>query len=88
LARKEAPVDGTVDVAIPVDPRAAAELRDARTRDAVGRLVSRVLERQPRHNVDRLFAAIERLSADAEAKGLTDEILQEELAAHKAERRR
>ena len=80
-------MDTTVDVTIPVDARVAAELRDAPTRNAVGRLVSRVLERQRQQNTDRLFAAIERLSADAEAKGLTDQILQEELAAYNAERR-
>ncbi len=81
-------MDSTVDVTIPVDPRAASELRDARTRDAIGRLVSRVLQRQRREHVEKLFAAIERLGADAEAKGLTDEVLEEELAAYNAERRR
>lgn len=33
----------TVDVTIPVEPEAAAALADARNREAVGRLVSRVL---------------------------------------------
>ncbi len=80
-------MDGTVDVVITVDARAAGELRDARTRDAVGRLVSRVLQRQRESNVKRLFAAIEELAADAEAKGLTDTILEHELAVHNAERR-
>jgi hypothetical protein len=80
-------MDTTVDVTIPVDARAATELRDDRTRDAIGRLVSRVLQRQRQENVERLFAAIERLGADAEAKGLTDDILAEELAAYNAERR-
>lgn len=81
-------MDGTVDVTIPVDARAAGELRDARTRDAIGRLVSRVLQRQRRETLDRLFAAIEQLGTSAEARGLTDEILDEELAAYNAERRR
>jgi len=85
-ARKEVPTD-TIDITIPVDARVAAELRDARTHNAVSRLVSRVLERQRQENTDRLFAAMERLSADAEAKGLTDQILQNELAAYNAERR-
>jgi hypothetical protein len=80
-------MDSTVDVTIPVDARAASELRDARTRDAIGRLVSRVLQRQRREHVEKLFAAIEQLGADAEAKGLTDEVLEEELAAYNAERR-
>ena len=81
-------MDSTVDVTIPVEVRAASELRDARTREAIGRLVSRLLQRQRRENVEKLFAAMERLEADAEAKGLTDEILEEELAAYNAERRR
>ena len=70
-------MDTIVDVTIPLDARAASELRDGRTRDAIGRLVSRVLHRQRQENVERLFAAIERLSADAEAKGLTEDILAE-----------
>jgi hypothetical protein len=81
-------MDSTVDVTIPVEVRAAGELRDARTREAIGRLVSRVLQRQRQENLERLFTALERLGADAEAKGLTDEILEEELAAYNAERRR
>jgi hypothetical protein len=80
-------MDGTVDVTIPVDPRAAGELRDTKTRDAIGRLVSRVLQRQRQETVARLFAAIDRLGAEAEARGLTDSILEEELAAYNAERR-
>lgn len=67
-------MDGTVDVTIPVDPRAAGELRDAKTRDAIGRLVSRVPQRQRRETVARPFAAIDRRGADAETKRLTDSI--------------
>jgi hypothetical protein len=81
-------MDTTVDVTIPVEARAASELRDARTREAIGRLVSRLLDRQRQGNIEQLFAAMERLGADAEANGLTDEILEEELAAYNAERRR
>jgi hypothetical protein len=80
-------VDSTVDVTIPVDVRAATELRDARTREAIGRLVSRVLQRQRQEKLERLFSALERLGADADARGLTDEILEKELAAYNAERR-
>lgn len=36
-------MDETVDVTIPVEPETAAALADARNREAVGRLVSRVL---------------------------------------------
>jgi hypothetical protein len=86
--REEVRMDTTVDVTIPVEARAASELRDARTREAIGRLVSRLLDRQRQGNIEQLFAAMERLGADAEANGLTDEILEEELAAYNAERRR
>ena len=34
----------------------------------------------------RWFEAMERLAADAQAKGLTDEMIDAELVAHKAER--
>jgi hypothetical protein len=84
---KEAPMDGTVDITIPVEPMAAADLNDARKREAMGRLISRVLRREREQNVDLLFAAIERLGSAADATGLTDEILEEELAAYNAERR-
>jgi hypothetical protein len=80
-------MDGTVDITIPVEPMAAAALNDARKREAVGRLVSRVLRREREQNVDLLFTAIERLGSEAEARGLTDEILEQELAAYNAERR-
>jgi hypothetical protein len=66
-------MDDTVKVAIPVDARAAPDLRDQRTREAIGRFVSRVLQLERGKNVESLFSAIERLSADAAAKGLTDE---------------
>jgi hypothetical protein len=39
-------MDNTVDVTIPVEPEAAAALADARNREAVGRLISRVLRPQ------------------------------------------
>jgi hypothetical protein len=35
-------MDSTVDVTIPVEIQAASELRDARTRQVIGRLVSRL----------------------------------------------
>ena len=50
----------------------------------VGRIVSRML--QPA-STERLMDAIARLKADAHARGLTDEIIDEELAAYNAERR-
>ena len=77
---------GMVDVVIPVDAEAAAALSDERKREAVGRIVSRILRPQPDH--DPLVEAMERLGADAQTKGLTNEAIDAELAAHKAERTR
>jgi len=68
---------GVVDVVIPVEAEAAAALTDTRKREAVGRIVSRILRPQPGH--DPLLEAMERLSADAKAKGLTSETLEAEL---------
>lgn len=78
-------MDRTVDVIIPVEPEAAAALADARNREAVGRLVSRVL--RPRSGPSPLAAAIAELKAEARAAGLTDAEIEAELAAYNAERR-
>jgi hypothetical protein len=79
-------MDGTVEVTNPLEPEAAAALADTRKREAVGRIVSRLL--RPGGGEDPLLQAMEKLSADATAKGLTAQILDTELAAHKAERHR
>jgi hypothetical protein len=77
----------TIDVAIPLDEAAALELQhDPLKREALGQLISNWL--RPDGRSERLRAAMDRLAADAQAKGLTEEVLQAELAAHKAERRR
>jgi hypothetical protein len=78
-------MDRTVDVTIPVEPEAAAALADARNREAVGRLVSRVLK--PRSGPSALAQAIAEMKADAMAAGLTDADIDAELAAYNAERR-
>ena len=78
-------MDRTVDVTIPVEPEAAAALADARNREAVGRLVSRVL--RPRSGPNPLAEAIVELKAEARAAGLTDAEIEAELAAYNAERR-
>ena len=74
----------TVPVTIEVDATAAAALDDEATRARIGRLVSRVLRPE---SVERLVDAIDAFSAEAARRGLTDEILEAELAAHNAERR-
>lgn len=60
LGRQEVGMAGTVEVLIPVDAEAAAALTDARKREAVGRIVSRILRPDPDH--DPLLEAMERLS--------------------------
>jgi len=72
----------TVPVTIEVESDIAAALDDPATRARVGRMVSRML--QPR-NVESLFTAIAALKKDAHRRGLTDEIVDEELAAYNAE---
>lgn len=78
-------MDRTVDIIIPVEPEAAAALADARNREAVGRLVSRVL--RPRSGPSPLAEAIAALKAEARSAGLTDTEIEAELAAYNAERR-
>lgn len=73
-----------VEVAIPVEAEAARALADPRKREAVGRVISRLLRPEP--GQDPLLDTMRRLSADAAVKGLTAEILGRELADHKAGR--
>jgi hypothetical protein len=75
-----------VEIVIPVEAEAAAALTDTRKREAVGRIVSRILRPLPDH--DPLLDAMQRLSVDAKGKGLTPETLEAERTAHKAERAR
>jgi hypothetical protein len=76
----------TVDIVIPVEAAAAAALTDERKREAVGRIVSRILRPQPGH--DLLLEVMQQLGAEAKARGLTAETPETELAAHKVERTR
>jgi hypothetical protein len=75
----------TVPVTLDLEPDLAAALADPAIRARLERLVRRTL--RPAAGVERLFAAMDALSDDARRRGLTDEILQEELAAYNAERR-
>jgi hypothetical protein len=86
LCVQEAAMVGIVEVLIPVEAAAAVALNDERKREAIGRIVSRILQPRPDH--DPLLEAMERFGTDAKAKGLTNETLAAELAAHKAERTR
>ena len=75
---------GTVPVTIDVEPDVAAALDDPATRARIGRMVSRMLRPV---GVEQLFDAMHALSDEARRRGLTDEILEEELAAYNAEGR-
>ena len=81
----EVHMEKTVDVTIPVEPEVAAALADARNREAVGRLVSRVL--RPRAGPSPLAQAIAEFKSHARAAGLTDADIDAELAAYNAEPR-
>jgi hypothetical protein len=83
-ANAEAAMDEVVTIEIEVARETAQALRDPRRRQAVGRLVDRMVRAKP--GEDPLLEAMGRLGADAKAKGLTPEVLEAELAAHKAER--
>jgi hypothetical protein len=75
----------TVEVIIHVAPETAAVLAAPEARARLERLVEHTF-RPNGAEVERLFAAIDALKADAHARGLTDELVEAELAAHKAER--
>jgi hypothetical protein len=78
-------MEKTVDVTIPVEPAAAEALTDARNRDAVGRLVSRVLS--PHSGPNPLAQAIAEIKAEIRKAGLTDSDIDAELAVYNAQRR-
>ena len=71
-------------IEIPVEPETAAALMDARRREAVGRLVDRLV--RPGAD-DPLVALFERTAAEAKNAGLTEAGIEAELAAYNAERR-
>jgi hypothetical protein len=78
-------MDNTVDVTIPVEPEAAAALADTRNREAVGRLISRILS--PRPGPSPLAQAIAELKAEVKAAGLSDAEIDAELVTYNTERR-
>ncbi len=75
-----------VKVEIPVTPETAAALSDPRRAAAIGRMVDRIL--RPAEGGDDLIAAFDASRAAARAAGLSDEKIDAELAARRAERRR
>ena len=71
-------------IEIPVEQATAAALSDVRRREAVGRLVDRLV--RPGAD-DPLIALFERTAAEAQAAGLGEAEIEAELAAYNAERR-
>lgn len=77
-------MDQVSKIEIPVEEATAAALTDERRREAVGRLVDRIV--QPGAD-DPLIALFERIAAEAQKSGLTEAEIEAELAAYNAERR-
>lgn len=71
-------------IEIPVEGATAAALSDARSREAVGRLIDRLV--RPGAD-DPLIALFERTAAEAQETGLTEAEIEAELATYNAERR-
>ena len=78
--------EGLVEVPIPLDANTARMLEDQGRREAIGRYLSGLFTggRLP----DVLAHAIADLKREAHANGLTDEIVEAELEAWRAERSR
>lgn len=74
----------TVPVTLDLDPETATALEDPATRARVERLIRRTVKPA---SVERLFEVMDAISAEAERRGLTDEILEAELETYNAERR-
>jgi len=71
-------------IEIPVEEATAAALSDVRRREAVGRLVDRLV--RPGSD-DPLIALFGRTATEAREAGLTEPEIEAELAAYNAERR-
>jgi hypothetical protein len=78
-------MDGLIEVPIPVEPEVAAMLEDPRSREEMGRLISRTL--RPSAEANPLIRALRAVQADAAASGITEAEIEAELAAYNAERR-
>lgn len=77
----------TVNVAIALDPLVAERLADPRNRAIAGQLITRLFAPAPGAPVDALAEAIAAVKAEARGVGLTDAMIDAELAAYNAERR-
>jgi hypothetical protein len=77
----------TVDVPIPVEAALASRLEDPAVRERVAALVNHELRGDRAQRLAELGAALRRCQAEAVAGGLTEAMVEEELAAWRAERR-
>ena len=78
-------MNNTVDISIPVDPETARLLENPARREAAGRFLNSLIN--TRNFGDLLAEAIADLKREAHANGLTDEMVDAELEAWRAERR-
>jgi hypothetical protein len=78
-------VNETTRIEIPVEAETARALADARRREAVGRLVDRMV--RPAAGDDPLAALLADAARQGRGAGLTDEEVDAELAAYNGERR-
>ena len=85
LAAEEVGMDDLVDVTIPVEPEVARALESPARREAAGRVLSSLLKGGRVRDV--LAEAIADAKAEARANGLTDEEIDRELEAWRAEKR-
>ncbi len=74
----------TVPVTFQLDPQTAAALADPATLGLAEQAIRSTVRKA---GVDRLFATMDAISAEAQRRGLTDDILEQELAAYNAEHR-
>jgi hypothetical protein len=81
----EVPLNELAKIEIPVEAETARALADLRRREAVGRLVDRMV--RPAGADDPLAALLDAVGRRARESGLTDEDIDAELAAYNAERR-
>jgi hypothetical protein len=84
LAPEEVRMDNTVDVTIPIEREAASALESRARREAAGRYLSGILKGG--RVADVLAEAIADAKCAARANGLTDEDIDAELDAWRAER--
>lgn len=77
-------MENLVDVTIPVDAETAKALVDPERRAEAGRYITDLLRR--RRLAESLAEAIADAKAEARANGVTDEMVDAELAAWRAER--